>query len=1095
VFGETQDDTMNDLSGFEDEESIFGDDDSLSAGSKGSVKVAREDIKLMNVIRAVVILILMTVAFISSEFVFVIATIAQENNFDNAYNDASQELIDGFYAKLDNKLWTAQTFSTDLTSSAKGKWPFVTFSDFEARCAGPRHLSAASSFTFSPLVRRSDLADWQEYAALTYPLQKSTFTDSYNPHGGHPHEAFGAPVVYYPTGRDSDNGIYSFVDTAPSTDLGFADYSFPMWQMAPSVGNLSTGLIGVLFNEMTNLVRAQALESMLVREGSVMSQFLFLDTNGTDFASFTAPRSIIYYPIYDSLNSDRAVVGTLDMEVQWESFLEGILDDFKKPLVAVVDNTCGGVYSYEVSGLNASFIGAGDHHDDAVDGYTSAASSYSSFAAIFDEHGKAPLSYESGSGSESESACNFKISVYATSSFKNESLSAAPDVYRWIVLCVLLSMVMIFICYDCLVERRQSRVVDAAERSDAIVRSLFPSAVRDRLYEEAKQKQVQKEKAKSDWRADPDSSQFLNTKKNRIKNFMSDTPGTSEQTSQSSRKSEPLADLFPNTTVLFADISGFTAWSSEREPSQVFTLLETLYHAMDKAAKKLGVFKVETIGDCYVAATGLPDPQANHAELMVRFARSCLIKVNDLTRKLEATLGPGTADLSMRFGIHSGPVTAGVLRGQKARFQLFGDTMNMAARMESSGVKNKIHLSQDTANLLIAAGRQQWVTPREGTVELKGKGEMQTYWLLMAGSSSHASSEMSDDSTEILAFIPETKLAAIWKGTYLEGVFGLTEVDGALARLVDWNVDVMLDLLKSIVARRIVSGQDSTTLSSALEKQIVGQNMVIDEVQMVIALPEFNGDIADAKAAQQNVVISQEVVQELQNYIACIASGYKKNSFHNFEHASHVILSATKLLKRIVNPNEVGPNQKQDITSEDLHEHTYGIGTDPLTQFSVVFSALIHDVGHTGVPNGQLAKEDPALAEKYTNKSVAEQNSVDIAWDLLLLPHFQNLRACIYQSETEYQRFRHLVVNSVMATDIFDKDLKALRNSRWDKAFHKETLQEHALGRVEADLRATIVIEHIIQASDVSHTMQHWHIYLVSNGLVIFSALFIDPAF
>jgi hypothetical protein len=73
-------------------------------------------------------------------------------------------------------------------------------------------------------------------------------------------------------------------------------------------------------------------------------------------------------------------------------------------------------------------------------------------------------------------------------------------------------------------------------------------------------------------------------------------------------------------------------------------------------------------------------------------------------------------------------------------------------------------------------------------------------------------------------------------------------------------------------------------------------------------------------------------------------------------------------------------------------------------------------------------------------------------------------------------------VNSVMATDIFDKELKALRNSRWDMAFHKEAPAEQALGKADADVRATIVIEHIIQASDVSHTMQHWHIYLVSNG-------------
>jgi class 3 adenylate cyclase len=111
-----------------------------------------------------------------------------------------------------------------------------------------------------------------------------------------------------------------------------------------------------------------------------------------------------------------------------------------------------------------------------------------------------------------------------------------------------------------------------------------------------------------------------------------------------------------------------------REPSQVFILLETLYSAFDAIAARRGVFKIETIGDCYVAVTGLPKPQKHHAVIMARFAADCREKMNVLTRELEVTLGPDTGDLKLRLGLHSGPVTAGVLRGQKARFQLFGDT-------------------------------------------------------------------------------------------------------------------------------------------------------------------------------------------------------------------------------------------------------------------------------------------------------------------------------------------------------------------------------------------------------------------------------------
>ena len=165
------------------------------------------------------------------------------------------------------------------------------------------------------------------------------------------------------------------------------------------------------------------------------------------------------------------------------------------------------------------------------------------------------------------------------------------------------------------------------------------------------------------------------------------------------------------------------------------------------------------------------------------------------------------------------------------------------------------------------------------------------------------------------------------------------------------------------------------------------------------------------------------------------------------------------------------------ITSHDLYEHTYGIGTDPLTQFAIVFSALIHDVGHVGVPNFVLAEENPDLAERYVQKSIAEQHSVTVAWDLLMQPHFRNLRSYIYTTEEECVRFRQLLVNMVMATDIFDPDLKALRASRWEMAFGDEAGTDVALN---IDRKATIVIEHVIQASDVSHTMQHWYIYKVS---------------
>jgi len=181
-------------------------------------------------------------------------------------------------------------------------------------------------------------------------------------------------------------------------------------------------------------------------------------------------------------------------------------------------------------------------------------------------------------------------------------------------------------------------------------------------------------------------------------------------------------------------------------------------------------------------------------------------------------------------------------------------------------------------------------------------------------------------------------------------------------------------------------------------------------------------------------------------------------------------MSVVKLLSRIVAPSEI---ELASSGASSLHDHTYGITSDPLIQFSTVFSALIHDVDHSGVPNAQLVKEKAPVAAAYKNLSVAEQNSLEIAFELLLEEEYKDLRAAIYREETELKRFRSLVVNSVMATDIVDKELKGLRNARWEKAFSECPSDATEDEQVAINRKATIVIEHLIQASDVSHTMQH----------------------
>jgi hypothetical protein len=382
--------------------------------------------------------------------------------------------------------------------------------------------------------------------------------------------------------------------------------------------------------------------------------------------------------------------------------------------------------------------------------------------------------------------------------------------------------------------------------------------------------------------------------------------------------------------------------------------------------------------------------------------------------------------------------------------------------MESNGRPGKIQASQATADRLISAGKARWVEKREDLIEAKGKGKMQTYWI------------------ELASYTAPSQLGASVSEGRAECILGIDYLDERIARLIDWNTDILAQMLRQIVSRRC-----ATKHKSEGDVNSVANNdgrIVIDEVKEVIKLPEFDAAALRNQVDPESVQLDMNVLSELRDFVVAIASSYQNNSFHNFEHCSHVTMSVVKLLGRIVSGGRDASdsrstgkrsNAKQDLS---LHRQTYGITSDPLTQFACVFSALIHDIGHTGVPNGQLAKEFPLIANKYRNQSLAEQRSVDIAWELLMAPCYSNLRKCIYCTKEDRDLFRQLVVNSVIATDIFDPELGALRKARWEKAFVSEK-PEQPVSVEDVNRKATIVVEYLIQASDVAHTMQHWHIY------------------
>ena len=471
-----------------------------------------------------------------------------------------------------------------------------------------------------------------------------------------------------------------------------------------------------------------------------------------------------------------------------------------------------------------------------------------------------------------------------------------------------------------------------------------------------------------------------------------------------------------------------------------------------------------------VAVVGLPEPRADHAVVMARFARDCLFRFRVVSKNLEVELGPSTADLGVRIGIHSGPVTAGVLRGEKARFQLFGDTMNTASRIETTGKANRIHISQETGDLLQQHGKGHWLQIRHEKVEAKGKGKLSTYWLDLKSAADSGTKESSsngggrDDGTEGMEHDQNQQVV----------------LDEKAGRLVKWNVDILSRYLRKIVARRMASHGPGEYPQKLLTEEILDRRQegtILDHTQDIISMPHFSEQVEKRRVDPESIQLDEKVLDQLNKYVQTMAAMYRENPFHNFEHATHVTMSVVKLINRIVAP-DLGDKH----SAKSVHDHTYGITSDPLTSFSVILAALLHDVDHQGVTNTQLVKEKAVVAAVYKNKSVAEQNSFSLGWSLLMEDEYRDLRHTIYSTTTEFRRFKQLLVNSILATDIMDKDLSTRRKERWAQAFSEHASDQTDSAATNENRKATIVIEHLIQASDVAHTMQHWQIYRKWNA-------------
>jgi Adenylate and Guanylate cyclase catalytic domain len=384
-------------------------------------------------------------------------------------------------------------------------------------------------------------------------------------------------------GRSYDEGIYRFSDDGTTVDQEFGQAPYaPMY----SVSSLNLKRLPTLFDAFSDPFRRRALNAAVKKGASSLSEMRLRTEPYYEYTDFRLGEATadLYYPVFSYDSATPRVVGAVGVEFLWSRFITGAVPPLSHLVTVVIENTCGQEYSFAIDQQTTHLVlqGTEDRHE----------SKYTDWARSTSYEAYANLVSFSG-GLNDDEFCSYKFRLHPTEELENMYYTKAPLHYAAITGAIFIFTSIVFLVYDFMVRRRQAKVMASAKRTNNIVTSLFPDTVRQRLFD--RQEAVDLERQGLDtlpFHQVQDSKSIV---------------------SASVFGTDPITDYFSDTTVMFLDIVGFTGWSAHREPSQTFTLLENIYHAFDEAARRLGVFKIETIGDCYVAVAGLPTPRSDHA--------------------------------------------------------------------------------------------------------------------------------------------------------------------------------------------------------------------------------------------------------------------------------------------------------------------------------------------------------------------------------------------------------------------------------------------------------------------------------------------------
>ena len=518
-------------------------DDLFENKDDAELNVAKQETKAVNLLKVIVILILLLATALVSAFTYLFTSREETNTFDNNFNQFSNQIISTVQAGAQHRLEAVgtlallvQTYAINLNAT----WPFVTVPFFEELVLASRSLTDANGVMIFPMVTLQNRRAWEKYSIEhrqwvndSYAVERKILghdesaslgpgddwltvlwgADQHNPQ--EPNMSLGIASEIFRTTHPDPNNFYPTIE---NTDGPY----FPQWQAASlsayyqSSVNLNYGCYSD-FNQSTIFANAT---------GDAVNGKAWIDTFAPGFIT------TMLYPIFNHMLDHQEIVAFLGVDIFWKGYLEYILPPEAGAIDVVIKNDFGQNFTYQVHGEDVVFVGEGDFHDTAFD--------YMERYTLFGQELMAPVSSPNYTGRPLYGEYGiYRFYIYPTQDLKAQYMTKRPIYYTLLVFFVFIFTSLIFIIYDCLVERRQRMVMESARTSDAIVSSLFPSKVKEKLYKKDENRKLEEAKlVTQNVLKDPRMS--ITALPNHYGEDMNNTVGP------------PIAELYPETTILFA---------------------------------------------------------------------------------------------------------------------------------------------------------------------------------------------------------------------------------------------------------------------------------------------------------------------------------------------------------------------------------------------------------------------------------------------------------------------------------------------------------------------------------------------------------------